>query len=72
MYLLAEILCIQVIIEITCLSKSSDCLLGLYLSVLIIIRATSGETLSSGFPTRFDTNWAAQSQKMVRGLKFRI
>ena len=26
MYLLAEISCIQVIIEITCLSKSSDCL----------------------------------------------
>ena len=27
MYLLAEISCIQVIIEITCLSKSSDCTL---------------------------------------------
>ena len=25
-----------------------------------------------GFPTRPDTNWAVQSQKMARGLKFRI
>ena len=27
---------------------------------------------SSGFPTRSDTNWAVQPQKMARGLKFRI
>ena len=27
---------------------------------------------SSGFPTRSDTNWAEQLQKMARGLKFRI
>ena len=27
---------------------------------------------SSGFPTRSDTNRAVQSQKMARGLKFRI
>ena len=26
----------------------------------------------SGFATRCDTNWAVQSQKMARGLKFRI
>ena len=25
-----------------------------------------------GFPTRSDTNWAVQLQKMARGLKFRI
>ena len=25
-----------------------------------------------GFPTRFNTNWAEQPQKMARGLKFRI
>ena len=25
-----------------------------------------------GFPTRFDTNWPVQSQKLVRRLKFRI
>ena len=30
------------------------------------------EKLSSGFPTRFDTNPAVQPQKMARGLKFRI
>ena len=30
------------------------------------------ENLSSGFPTRSDTNWAVQSQKMDRGLKFWI
>ena len=28
--------------------------------------------LSSGFPTRSDTNQAVQTQKMARGLKFRI
>ena len=27
---------------------------------------------SSGFPNRSDTNWAVQSKKMARGLKFRI
>ena len=27
---------------------------------------------SSGFPTRSDTNQAVQSQKMARGMKFRI
>ena len=30
------------------------------------------ENLSSGFPTRSDTNRAVQLQKMDRGLKFRI
>ena len=25
-----------------------------------------------GFPTRSDTNWAVQSHKMARGLKFQI
>ena len=28
--------------------------------------------LSSGFPTRSDTNWAVQPQNMARGLKFQI
>ena len=32
----------------------------------------SEKNRSSGFPTRFDTNRAVQSQKMPRGLKFRI
>ena len=31
-----------------------------------------GENLSSGFPTRSDTNPAVQPQKMARGLKFWI
>ena len=30
------------------------------------------ENLSSGFPTRSDTNPAVQPQKMVRGLRFQI
>ena len=30
------------------------------------------EKLSSGYPTRSDTNRAVQSQKMVRGLRFRV
>ena len=28
--------------------------------------------MSSGFPTRFDSNRAVQPQKMARGLKFQI
>ena len=36
------------------------------------IRAVSRENLSSGFPTRSDTNRAIQPQKMVEDLKFRI
>ena len=28
------------------------------------------ENLSSGFPTRSDTNWAVQPQKMARGFDF--
>ena len=32
----------------------------------------SQENLSFGFPTRSDTNWAVQPQKMTRGLKFWI
>ena len=32
----------------------------------------SPENLSLVFPTRSDTNWAVQPQKMARGLKFRI
>ena len=32
----------------------------------------SRENLSSGFPTKSDTNRAVQTKKMVRGLKFRI
>ena len=28
--------------------------------------------MSSGFPTRSDTNRAVQPQKIIRGLKFRI
>ena len=27
--------------------------------------------MSSGFPTRFDRNWASHRKKMARGLKFR-
>ena len=38
----------------------------------LIIRAASKENLSPGFPTRPDTNQAVESQKMIRGLKFRI
>ena len=34
--------------------------------------ASSLENLSSGFPTRSDTNWAVQPQKMAIGLKFQI
>ena len=30
------------------------------------------ENLSSGFLPRPDTNWAAQSKQMTRGLKFQI
>ena len=30
------------------------------------------ENLSSGFPTRSDTNWSVQPQKMATGLKFWI
>ena len=33
--------------------------------------ASFWEIRSSGFPTRSDTNWAVQPQKMTRGLKFR-
>ena len=36
------------------------------------ISATSWENLSSGFPTRSDTNLAVQPQKMATGLKFQI
>ena len=32
----------------------------------------SGENLSSGFPTRFNTNQPVQSLKMARSLKFWI
>ena len=34
--------------------------------------AASRQSLSSGFPTRSDTNWTVQPQKMARCLKFRI
>ena len=34
--------------------------------------ASLWENWSLGFPTRSDTNRAVQSQKMARGLKFRI
>ena len=37
-----------------------------------MIWVMSWENLSSGFPTRSDTNWALQLQKMARGMKFRI
>ena len=40
----------------------------MWLIMLIIIWAS----LSSGFPTRSDTNRAVQPQKMARGLKFRF
>ena len=30
------------------------------------------ENLSSGFPTRCNTNWAVQPQKIARALEFRI
>ena len=30
------------------------------------------ENQSSGFPTRYDTNWHIQSQKTARSLKFWI
>ena len=33
--------------------------------------ATLRQNLSSGYLTRFDTNWPVQIQKMARGLKFR-
>ena len=36
------------------------------------ICAASRENMSSGFPTKSDTNRAAQPQEMARGLKFRI
>ena len=36
---------------------------------LRVSRAASWEYLSSGFPTRSDTNWAVQPQKLVRDLK---
>ena len=34
--------------------------------------ASLWENRSSGFPTRSDTNWSVQPQKMAKGLKFRI
>ena len=37
-----------------------------------LICNSSRETLSSGFPTRSDTNRAVKPQKIVRGFKFRI
>ena len=37
-----------------------------------VIRAVSGENLSSGFPTRSYTNWTVQPQKMIRGFRFGI
>ena len=37
-----------------------------------IILAESRENLSLAFPTRSETNWAVQPQKMARGLKFQI
>ena len=37
-----------------------------------IIIAVSQEKLSSGFPTRSNTNRAVRPQKMARGLKFQI
>ena len=43
-----------------------------FLDVQIFIDAISCENLSSRFPTRPETNWAVQPQKMARGLKFRI
>ena len=39
---------------------------------LVCICATLCEDLSSGFPTRSNTNLAVQPQKMARGLKFPI
>ena len=30
----------------------------------------SRENMSTGFQSRSDTNWAVQTQKMARGLKF--
>ena len=33
---------------------------------------SSRENLSSGFPNRFDTDWAKQAQETSRGLKFWI
>ena len=41
-------------------------------SVICLAQYISHENLSSGFPTRSDTNRAVQPQKMARGLKFRI
>ena len=37
-------------------------------SRVLIICTASRENLSSGFPTRSDTNWAIQPKKMSRGL----
>ena len=37
--------------------------------VAYLIWVTSRENLSSGFPTRLDTNWAVLPQKMASGLK---
>ena len=42
------------------------------LTCLCTFEPRSEKKRSSGFPTRPDTNRAVQSQKMARGLKFRI
>ena len=38
----------------------------------MMVQATSRDKLSSGLPTRPDTNQAVQTEKMDRNLKFRI
>ena len=42
---------------------------GLTEIILNRIGASTRENRSSGFPTRSDTNWAVQAQKMATGLK---
>ena len=41
-------------------------------NVLYFLCAASSENVSSGFPTRSDTNWSVQPREIARGLKFRI
>ena len=45
---------------------------SVYRTIGPLVLVVTQENQSSGFPTRSDTNRAVQTQKIARGLKFRI
>ena len=49
-----------------------DLLPGMTQTSLLSFTSLVVRKRSLGFPTKSDTNWAVQLQKMARGLKFRI